>query len=118
VGKNVGKRVKKRKIYFCFVLNKYQSVTHVSTCISVALVTNKLCAILDFFFTYWTFFPPCTLHYKSKKYFLTKNPLNYYSLKVTKFHGDSVKNKSARTKKLQEGGAERPPPSLFRVKVT
>ena len=30
---------------------------------------------------------------------LTKNPLNYYSLKVTKFHDDSVKNKSARTKK-------------------
>ena len=25
----------------------------------------------------------------------------YYSLKVTKFYGDSVKNKSAREKKLQ-----------------
>ena len=30
--------------------------------------------------------------------FITKNPLNYFSLKVTKFHGDSVKNQSARTK--------------------
>ena len=37
-----------------------------------------------------------------KNIFLTKNPLNYYSLKVTKFHGDSVKNKSARTKKQKK----------------
>ena len=46
-----------------------------------------------------------------KNIVLTKNPLNYYSLKVTKFkfHGDSV---NARTKKLR-GGA---PPSLFMVK--
>ena len=35
---------------------------------------------------------------------LTKNPINYYSLKVTAFHGDSVKNESARTKK-NTGGA-------------
>ena len=45
---------------------------------------------------------------------LTKNPLNYYSLKVTKFHGDSVKNESARTKKTTEGAPNAPP--LFRVK--
>ena len=49
----------KKNIFF--VLNKYQSVTHVSTCIfqglfknivfrSVALVIKKLWAILDFFF--------------------------------------------------------------------
>ena len=55
-----------------FVLNKYQNVTHVSTCIfrglfknivfrSVALVTKKLWAILDFFFTDRTFFPPCCI---------------------------------------------------------
>ena len=31
----------------------------------------------------------------------TKHSLNHYSLKVTKFHGDSVKNESARTEKLQ-----------------
>ena len=41
----------------------------------------------------------------------TKNPLNYYSLKVTKFHDGSVKNESARIKKIQEGGgAKRPQP--------
>ena len=50
----------KKKILF-FVLKKYQSVTHISTYIfqglfknivfrSVALVTKKLCAILDFFY--------------------------------------------------------------------
>ena len=35
---------------------------------------------------------------------LTNNPIDYYSLKVTTFHGDSVKNESARTKK-NTGGA-------------
>ena len=45
----------------------------------------------------------CTLPHVLKKY--TKNPLNFYSLKVTNFHGDSVKNESARQKKL-EGGAK------------
>ena len=29
----------------------------------------------------------------------TKNPLNFFLLKVTTFHIDSVKNESARTKK-------------------
>ena len=29
---------------------------------------------------------------------LTTNPLNYYSLKITKFHGDGVINESAGTK--------------------
>ena len=54
------KMSKKWKKIFFFVLYKYQSVTHVSTCIfqglfkniafrSVALVTKKLWAILDFF---------------------------------------------------------------------
>ena len=89
VEKNSKKKVKKMKKIFFFVLNKYQSVTHVSTCIfqgllkkivfrSVALVTKKLWTILDFFFTDRTFFPPCTLPYKIKiNIFLTKNPLNY-----------------------------------------
>ena len=40
-----------------------------------------------------------TLPYALKKKMFTKYPLNFYSLKVTKFHSDSVKNKSARTKK-------------------
>ena len=76
----------KKIFFFKFVLNKYQSVTHVSTC--------NFCRP--------DFFPPCTLPYKLKEnIFVTKIPLNYFSLKVTKFHGDSVKNESARTKKLQ-----------------
>ena len=32
----------------------------------------------------------------TKKRILTKNPLNFYSLKVKKFHYESVKNESAR----------------------
>ena len=42
--------------------------------------------------------------------FLTKNPLNFFLLNVTKFHGDSVKNESARTKKTKGGvgGVKRP----------
>jgi len=93
---DVEKRVKKWKEYF-FVLNKYQSMTDVSTCIfqgffkdivfrSVALVTNKLWAVLDFFFTGQTFsalYP--SLKMKKKLFFSQKNLLNYYSLKVTKF---------------------------------
>ena len=47
-----------------------------------------------------------------------KNPLNYFLLKVKKFHGDSVKNESARATKLEgRGGAKRHPPSLYRVKI-
>jgi len=34
----------------------------------------------------------------TKKRILTKNPLNFYSLKVKKFHYESVKNESARKK--------------------
>ena len=49
------------------------------------------------------FFPPYTLPYKLKKKIFSKNPLIYYSLTVTKFHSDSVKNKSARTKKNYGG---------------
>ena len=51
-----------------FVFNIYQSVTHVSTCIfhglskTKAFVTEKLWAILDFFYPNWTFFPPCILY--------------------------------------------------------
>ena len=35
---------------------------------------------------------------------ITKNPLDFYSLKFTKFRFDNVKNESARTKN-QKGGA-------------
>ena len=79
-------------------MKKYQSVTHVSISIFeglfiiiflryVALVTKKLWAFLDFFQR-------------------QKSSLNYYSLKITKFPDDSVKNESARTKKQQGGGAK------------
>ena len=65
------------------------------------------------FFSQTGFFS--VLYKLKEKYFLKKNPLNYYTLKVTKFHGDSVKNESARTKQIQ-GGANVPPPlHLFRV---
>ena len=101
-------------------------MTHVSTPIfqgllknivfrSVALVIKKLRAILDFFYTLRTFYRPVPnpMHEKKK---LQKKPLNYYFWKVKKFHGDSVKNESARAKKLEGGGCQTPPPSLFRVK--
>ena len=47
-----------------------------------------------------------------KKIILQRNPLNFYSLKVTTFHVDSVKNKNAWTTKLEGGGGvKRPDPS-------
>ena len=98
-------------------------MTHVSTFIfqglyknivfrSVALVTKKLWAILDFFFHRPNFFPPCILPYllKKKKNF-TKNPLNYFSLKVTNF---TVIVSKMRV--LGQKNYKWPPPSLFRVK--
>jgi len=48
-----------------------------------SIVTKNVWAILDFF-TDRTFFLACTLHYKLKKIFFKKNPLNYFSIKVTK----------------------------------
>ena len=48
----------------------------------------------SFFLHTSDFLLPCTLPYAYKK--ITKNPLNYYLLKVKKFHGDSVKKESAR----------------------
>ena len=52
-----------------------------------------------------------------KKIILERNPLNFYSLKVTKFRSDSVKNESVRTKKIQGGRQTQnaPPPRLFKV---
>ena len=61
-----GQKIKKN--IFVFVLNKYESVTHVSLSIFqwlfrnivfryVALVTKQLWAILDFFFHKPDFFP-------------------------------------------------------------
>ena len=45
----------------------------------------------------------------SIKKMFTKNPLHFYSLKATQFYSDSVKNKSARTKKNLQGATNAPP---------
>jgi len=79
-GKKCLKKVKKiKKKKTIFVLNKYQTVTHVSTCIfqglfknivfrSVALVTKKLWAIKFFFSqTGICFLSVPTLEIKKKK---------------------------------------------------
>jgi len=46
---------------------------------------------------------------------ITKNPLNFYSLKVKKFHSNSVKYESTMAKNRGGGGAKPLSPSLFRV---
>ena len=93
-------------------------MTHVSTCTfqvlfrSVALVIKKLSAILEFLFHRTDFFQPCTLSYKLKKNCLQKS-FKLLFIKVKKFHGDSVKNESARTKKLQRGGGRQTFPTMI-----
>ena len=77
----------------------------------VALVTKKLWAILVFFCKDRTFFCPVTYPINKNKIFFSKNPLHYYSLKVTKFHSDSVKNESATTKNNKGPVRQTPPPS-------
>ena len=74
-------------IHFSRTFQKYRSV---------ALVREKLWSILDFFLHRPDFLPLCIL--KQRNVF--KNPLHFFSLKVKRFHGDSVKNPSARGKKL------------------
>jgi len=80
-------------------------VPHVSTSIfpglyknkgfrSVALVIKRLCTL-------------CIKNF-------TKNPSNFYLLKVKKNHGDSVKNESARKKKTGGGWVPNAPPSCLR----
>ena len=78
----------------------------------VALVIKKLWDILDFF-THSGLFTALYPTLCIKK--LQKIPFNYFLLKVKIFHGDSVKNESARTKTLEGGGKRPPPSSLFRV---
>jgi len=82
-------------------------VPHVSTCIFQRLFKNTIVrsVALVFFSKTGLFSTLCPALYIFKKiFFKQKNPL--------KFHGDSVKNESARTKNLP-GGAKRPPPRLF-----
>jgi len=80
---------------------------------SVALVKKKLWAILDFFSQTGLFFRPVPYPINKKYVFLAKNSLNYYSLKVTKFHGDNVKNESTRTKNYMGGAPNAPPPACL-----
>ena len=48
---------------------------------------------------YFRFFPQTRHFFSPVPYPINKkNPLDYYSFKVKYFHGDSVKNESARTK--------------------
>ena len=97
-GKNALKKAQKKEKNIFLVLNKYQSVTHVSTFIfkglfkdivfiSVALVTKKLWAILDFIIDR-IFFPPCTAIVSKMRVLGQKN----------------------------YRGRQTPPPILFRVK--
>jgi len=75
----------KNEEHFCFVFNKYQGVTH--------FYMHFWRAFQNYFFIDRTFHPlPYPMNLKKNIFFLTKNPLNYYSLKVTQCHGDSVKN--------------------------
>ena len=88
--------VKKMKKYF-FVLNKNESV---SVSIFQELFRNivyryvAFVTILDLFSkdrTFSTLYPTLCIQKE-----FTKNPLNFYSLKVTKFQDDNVKNESPR----------------------
>ena len=64
-------------------------------------------------------YPFLSLTLLSQGGFITKHPLKYYSLKVTKFHGDIVFKMRVLGLKTTEGGAPNAPspPSLFRVKI-
>ena len=111
------KRVKKNKIFFV-VLSKYQSVTHVST--SILKYHFFICSfchkqVISHFFTQTGLFTALNPTLCIKKTNFTKNPLNYYSLKVIKFYGDSVKNENAKTKNFRWGAKRPPPHSLFRI---
>ena len=83
----IEKGSRNEKIFF-FVLNKYQCVTHVSTCIVqglfktiiLALVTKKVIGNFSFFHRP-DFFPPCTLPYKLKEIFLTKKSFKLLFMK-------------------------------------
>ena len=62
-----------------------------------------------FFFQRLDFFSALyPIKLKNKNF--NKKSFKLLFIKVEKFHGDSVKNESARTKKLQGGGAKHSPP--------
>ena len=87
---------------------RQKRVTHVSISIFQGLFKNivfrsvtlvKKSYGLFFFFTQTGLFTTL-LHFPMHKKNFTKNLLNFYLLKAKNFHGDSVKNESARAKNL------------------
>ena len=115
----------KKKIFF-FVLNKYQSVTHVSNSIfiglfknvvfkSVALVTKKVVVYFRFCFHRPDYFFALTYPKNFKIYFFNKTSIKLLFIKSLKFPRISVKNESAREKKLKGGAPNTPSRELLRV---
>ena len=69
------------------------------------------------FFTHSRLFTALYPTFCVKKRKNTKKSFKLLFMKSQKFHGDSVKNESARAKKARGGGRQTPPPpSLFTVK--
>jgi len=99
----------------CFYMN-FSRALQKYRLIAVALVTKKLWAILDFFFTDRTFFPACTQPYKLKKIFYYETSFKLLLIKSHKSHGDSVNIESARTKKTTGGWP--PPPACLELRIT
>ena len=113
VGKMSKKRVKEMLKNICFFQRCDTSILKYSFYKICSFNDKKVIGYFRFFLYRLLNALYPTLHVL-KKY--TKNPLNFYSLKVTNFHGDSVKNESVGAKKL-EGAPNAPPPSLFRVNL-
>ena len=101
VEKNAKKKVKKCKKYLLFCLKQ---ISKCDTCFDIhfsmafqkysfqvcSFSHKKVMGYLKFFYTLQTFYRP--VFYPMHKKNSQKNPLNYFLLKVKKFHGNSVKN--------------------------
>ena len=100
-----------KKNIFLFQTNLKQVSTFIFQGLFKDIVFRSVALVMGYFWFFHRpdFFSAPTVPYKSKK-----NPLNYFSLKVTKFHGDSFKNESGQ--KTTRGRQPPPPSSLFRVK--
>ena len=79
-------------------------MTHVTTSIFQGLFKTIVFGSIAFYTDRTALYPTLSI----KKMFFTKNPLKFYSFKITTFHSDSVKNESAYTKKLK-GRPQTPP---------
>ena len=113
---------KKCKKIFLFVLNKNQSVTHVSTTIfqwllknlvirTIDLVTKMLWFILDFLIWIGLFTTLYPMHLK--KFFL--NPLNFYPLKKFTVTLTVSKMRVQGQKNLMGGGSNVLPPDCLGI---